>query len=215
MHNGWQTDSGGDDPTRAQITFMNWSTLFTVKFNVIKNNLFYDSPRSIPPGTIKVFGYSVASMANDQTFANNYDGDVSGDPLFVNATSTPGNPADVSYPDLSVKTSSPVIDAGGSLTTITSASGSGTSFVVADSSFFMDGWGIVQGDEIQLLGSALTAHITAVDYGTGSVTVDRALTWTKNQGVALSYAGSAPDAGAFETGFAPSAPTNLQVVSPP
>jgi len=205
MHNGWQTDNGSDDQQRSQIGFQNWSTLFTVKFNVIKNNLFYDA--------VRVYGYSSA-LAADQTFANNYNGDVSGDPLFVNATSTPGDPADISYPDLSVKTSSPVIDAGGALTTITSASGSGKSFVVADPSYFMDGWGIVQGDEIQLLGSAQTAHITALDYGSGSVTVDTTLTWIKNQGVALSYEGAAPDAGAFETGAAPTAPTNLEIVSP-
>ena len=130
MHNGWQTDNGSDDQQRSQIGFQNWSTLFTVKFNVIKNNLFYDA--------VRVYGYSSA-LAADQTFANNYNGDVSGDPLFVNATSTPGDPADISYPDLSVKTSSPVIDAGGALTTITSASGSGKSFVVADPSYFMRG----------------------------------------------------------------------------
>jgi Right handed beta helix region len=203
MHNGWQTDHGADDQQRSQIGFQNWSSLFTVKWNVIKNNLFYDA--------VRVYGYSSA-LASDQTFANNYNGDVSGNPLFVNASSTPGNPANLAYPDLSLRTNSPAINAGGPLTTITSASGSGTSFVFADAAYFMDGWGIVQGDQIQLQGSTQRARITGINYQTQSVTVDTNLTWTQNQGVALSYEGSAPDAGAFEVGSGPAPPTNLRVV---
>lgn len=189
MHNGWQTDHGSDDPQRSQIGFQNWSTLYTVKFNVIKNNLFYDE--------VRLYGYS-ATSASDQTFANNYDGDVSGNPLFVNASSTPGNPSDVSYPNLTLLPGSPAINVGGALTTITSASGSGTSFVVADPAYFMDGWGIVEGDLIQLMGSSQRARITSVNYSTKVITVDTSLTWTQNQGLALPYAGSSPDAGAFE-----------------
>ncbi len=199
MGNGWQLDGGSDDQQRSQIGFQNWSTSFTVKSNVIKNNLFYDAPR--------VYGYNSAS-ASDQTFANNYNGDASGNPLFLNATNVtspiiPANPADTNYPNLAVQTNSPVIDAGGALTTITSASGSGTALVVADANYFMDGWGIVQGDRIQLLGSTQTARITAVNYATRTVTVDTNLVWTQNQGIALPYNGNAPDIGAYESGSAP------------
>ena len=64
----------------------------------------------------------------------------------------------------------------------------------------MDGWGIagIQGDEIQLIGSGLKARITAIDYSTRMMTVDRVLTWTQNQGVSLAFEGVAPDAGAYE-----------------
>lgn len=209
MHNGWQTDGGSDDQQRSQIGFQNWSSLFTVKANVIKNNLFYDA--------VRLYGYNSA-LASDQTFANNYNGDVSGSPLFVNATSTPGSPTNTSYPDLSVRTNSPVINAGGPLTTITSASGSGTSFVVADAAYFMDGWGIVQGDLIQLQGSPLKARVTNVNYTTRTISVDSSLTWTLGQGISLAYNGSAPDQGAFEFGSPdnrPAPPTNLRVVSTP
>ena len=73
-------------------------------------------------------------------------------------------------------------------------------------------WGIVQGEQIQLQWSTQRARITGINYQTQSVTVDTNLTWTQNQGVALSYEGSAPDAGAFEVGSGPAPPTNLRVV---
>ncbi len=199
MGNGWQTDGGSDDQQRSQIGFQNWSTSFTVKSNVIKNNLFYDAPR--------VYGYNSA-LASDQTFANNYNGDASGNPLFINATNVtspiiPANPGDTNYPNLAVQTNSPVIDAGGALTTLTSASGSGTTFVVADANYFMDGWGIVPGDLIQLLGTPQTARITSINYATRTITVDTNLVWTQNQGITLPYSGNAPDIGAYESGAAP------------
>jgi hypothetical protein len=191
MDNGWQTDSGQDDPQRAQISFMDWASSFTVVSNVIKNNLFYDAPR--------LYGYN-GTTANNQVFANNYNGDASGNPGFVNATHTQGSPQDASYPNLSVIASSPVINAGGALTTITSASGSGTSFVVADPNYFMDGWGIIQGDQIQLVGTTQRARITSVNYSTRAIMLDTTLNWTQGQGVSLPYEGTAPDIGAFELG---------------
>jgi hypothetical protein len=212
MHNGFQLDAGGqDDQQRSQIGFQNWSTTRTVKFNVIKNNLFYNAPVPVGGGATRLYGYSSA-LASDQTFANNYNGDVSGNPLFVNATSSPGSPSNFAYPNLTLNSNSPAINTGGALTTITTASGSGASFIVADASYFIDGWGIVLGDQIQLLGTTQRARITGINYQTQSVTVDRNLTWTQNQGVALSYEGSAPDAGAFEVGSGPAPPTNLRVV---
>lgn len=211
MRNGWQTDSGQDDPQRAQIGFMNWSTLYSVRFNVVKNNLFYDSPQSIPGGTYRVFGYNGA-VASDQIFANNYNGDASGNPLFVNANA-PGNPADSTYPNLALTANSPAINTGGALTTIVSPSGSGTSFLVADPNYFMDGWGIVQGDQIQFQGTTQRCRITSVDYITGLVTVDASVSWTQNQGITLPYEGSAPDTGAFEYS-ANSTPTPTPAASP-
>lgn len=206
MHNGWQTDHGSDDQQRSQIGFQNWSTVNTVVANVIKNNLFYDA--------VRLYGYSSA-FASDQIFANNYNGDVSGNPLFVNASSTPGSPANLSYPDLSLRTNSPAIDTGGPLTTITSASGSGTSFVVADAAYFVDGWGMIQGDRIQLQASSQRVRITAINYSSKSITVDGSLTWTQNQGISLCYEGSAPDVGAFEVGGGPAPPANLHAISTP
>jgi hypothetical protein len=114
------------------------------------------------------------------------------DPGFVDET---GN-------DFRLAPGSRMIDAGGPLTT-TVAAGSGTSMAVADALYFYDGYGIADepGDTIQLLGSAETAVVKAIDYKTNTLTLDRAVTWTKGQGVALRYGGSAPDMGAFESGL--------------
>jgi len=103
-------------------------------------------------------------------------------------------------PDLHLQTDSPCIDQGGFLTTITSASGAGTSFVVDDAGYFMDGWGVVDGDLIQLEDQTTTARLTSVDYGTNTLVVDRTVTFSNGQGVALAYVGAAPDPGAHEFG---------------
>ena len=205
--NGWQLDDNGlDDQQRGQITFNDWSTKYTIKYNAIKNNLYYRAPR--------VYGYTGA-VSGDQTFAGNYNGDVSGDPKFVNATSTPGDPADSGYPNLHLEGSSPCIDKGVALTTISSASGTGTSLVVADAGYFMDGWGItgVEGDEIQLFGSTQKARIVSVDYSTNTITLGSKITWTQNQGVSLAYEGAGPDIGAYELSQAhpPEAPMKLRL----
>jgi hypothetical protein len=88
------------------------------------------------------------------------------------------------------------------LTTIISASGSGTVLTVADAGYFLDGWGIpgVVGDQIQILGTSQKARITNVNYDMNTITVDTTMTWTQGQGIVLAYVGSAPDAGAFEYG---------------
>jgi hypothetical protein len=155
-----------------------------------------------------VYGYTGVS-ASDQTFANNWDGDTQGNPLFVNAPLALGDPTVETIPDLNLNAGSPAIDAGGALTTITSASGSGTTFTVADAGYFMDGWGItgVDGDEIQIIGTSQRARITKVNYGTNTITVDSSFSWTQNQGIALAYVGSAPDAGAHEYGSSEPLPT--------
>ncbi len=106
------------------------------------------------------------------------------------------------WPVLNLKSNSPCIDAGGSLTTITTDSGSGMSFTVDDAGYFMDGWGIIDGDIVQLEGQTQTAQITNVEYDSNIITVDISLTWNKGQGISLAYKGSAPDAGAYEYGIA-------------
>ncbi len=137
-----------------------------------------------------------------QMIANNWN--ATSDPIFANIAGTP-DPMDGDQFDLTLQASSPCINAGGTLTTITSASGSGTVFTVADAGYFMDGWGIpgVVGDRIQIMGTSQTARTAAVNYDTKTITVDAALTWTTGQGIALAYVGSAPDIGAFEYGNQP------------
>ena len=100
--------------------------------------------------------------------------------------------------DFTLQSDSPCIDAGSWLTTITSSTGNGTSFVVDDAYYFTDGYGIITGDEIQLEGISSSVTITNVDYGNNTITVDTSLSWTNGQGVGMAYQGSAPDIGAYE-----------------
>jgi hypothetical protein len=101
--------------------------------------------------------------------------------------------------DFRLTPTSRMIDAAAALTT-TAAAGNGTTMRVRDSLYFFGGHGIPgeKGDEIQLIGQAEYAVITAIDYDTHTLTLDRPLTWTSGQGVALRYEGKAPDMGAFE-----------------
>jgi parallel beta-helix repeat protein len=103
--------------------------------------------------------------------------------------------------DLHLAPGSPMIDAAAFLTTATSA-GNGTQLPVADASYFFDGFGIPgeMGDEIQLEGQTEVARVLSVDLAKGLLNLDRSLTWTSGQGVALKYGGSKPDLGAFESG---------------
>lgn len=125
----------------------------------------------------------------------NFTGNVQYDPHFV---SLPTAPVEGSG-DFHLLGSSAVIDAGQFLTTITTAAGSGTTFTVADPNYFYDGYGISgeQGDLIKLR-NGQTARITRINYGNGTITLDRAVSWSQGEGVSLNYEGTAPDLGAFE-----------------
>jgi hypothetical protein len=206
LHNGYNASPLADSWYHAAISMVNDGTIWAVTGNHVKNNVYLF--HSMAHGFHNV-------NSSSQTFAGNWNGETQGDPMFVNASSTPGDPFDASVPDLHLKPGSPCIDAGVFLTSVTSSDGSGTMLQVADANYFMDGWGIIQGDVIQLQGTQQRAHITAVDYSTNTLTLDATFTWTKGQGVALSFEGNGPDVGAFEVTGAriPTAPTNLRIVS--
>ena len=182
-HNGHQESDPG---FQGGIYFANWSGQSPVG-NIVKGNVFYNNKN----GAVTYEG-----VVNPQVVEDNWDQN-SIDPKFVDPSgSDPNNP---NLPDLHLQADSPCIDAGAYPTWITSAYGSGTQFQVADARYFMDGWGIpgVQGDEIQLAGGQ-RGRIMDVVYGTNLITVDRVLTWTRNQGISLAYEGAAPDLGAYE-----------------
>ncbi len=117
------------------------------------------------------------------------------------ATTSPGF-VDEAARDFHLAFGSPMIDAAVFLTTAT-ATGSGTQLPVADASYFFDGYGIPGelGDEIQLQGQTTVARVVAVDLVANRLTLDRPLTWTLGQGVALRFAGATPDLGAHESGL--------------
>ena len=117
-----------------------------------------------------------------------------------------GGPADPRFvdaadDDLRLSPDSPMVDRGVALT-LTVDAGEGTSMKVLDPTYFYEGFKIPGegGDEIQLMGTSSSARITAIDFPTRTLTLDRPLTWTARQGVALKYSGAAPDIGAYEVG---------------
>ena len=170
------------------------------KNNVIKNNLFWQNVDDLN-ATRPVINEK-GNIPSYNMVTNNFNQTM--DPLLVNISGTT-DPTNQTQFDFNLRLNSPAIDAGGYLTTITSASGSGTSFTVADANYFFDGWGMsaiisatITGDVIQLQGETATARITNVNYSTNTITVNTSLTWTNEQGISLAYEGSSPDMGAYE-----------------
>ncbi len=149
--------------------------------NEIKNNIVF--------GNLDCGASQPADIVNANPAVNVAVGNLTGDPSFVNAGAR----------DLSLAPGSPAIDVGVFLTRTQSA-GAGTVLVVQDTGYFYDGYGIFGevGDVIQLEGQTQTAIIVAVDDASHTLTLDRSLGWSANQGVALAFAGAGPDVGALE-----------------
>jgi hypothetical protein len=161
--------------------------------NRVVNNAIW---RVGPSGTNMAFG-GWPSM-NTSIFAGNLTNNVN--PLFADPRTSAAN---LTTPNLRLLAGSPAIGTGAWLAKVTSADGTGNQFTVDDAGYFYDGWGIPGevGDMIQLEGTISPTRIVSVNYRDNTVTVDRTLSWTRGQGVALPYNGSAPDVGAYEYGI--------------
>ena len=116
--------------------------------------------------------------------------------------------------DFRLQPDSPMIDAGAFLAK-TVGSGSGVNLPVDDAGWFIDGFGIVDGDTIQVEGQSEPAVIVSVDYDANILTLDRSLSWHAGQKVSMKYNGAAPDIGAFEFDNATFAPTEQGSVTQP
>lgn len=112
---------------------------------------------------------------------------------FVNVATFPTG-APTNY-DFKARASAPTQDKGGYLTKA-SRGGSGTELPVEDSLYFFDGFGVTEGDVIQLEGPSKRAQVMAVDYEANTLELDQPLSWHKGQGISLAYNGKAPDIGA-------------------
>jgi hypothetical protein len=107
---------------------------------------------------------------------------------------------DADEKDFHLQPNSSMIDAGGFLTTVAGASGSGRQMAVEDASYFYPGNGIQGevGDLVRLEGQESDVRIVNVDYEKNILGLSESITWNKGQGVSLAYSGSRPDMGAFE-----------------
>jgi hypothetical protein len=187
--------------------------------NRLKNNLYYSNYQLYT-------GYTA-----NQTYTNEWNGDVQGNPLFVNASTTPpDDKTDSTLPNLDLQAGSPAKDAGGALTTVANAdTGSGTSLVVSDAGYFQDGTfappGTVQADWIAVGTVSNTVQISSINFSTNIITLANSVSrsdgqsvwpYKKSDGARVLY-GTAPDAGAYEVpqAYSPSAPlppTILRIV---
>ena len=173
--------------------------------NIYRGNHLY----AITGDEVNRLGDSMSiSSAESNSPSEYYDNssDDSVDPKLTNPRSA----------DFTLQSDSPYINAGLWLTTIKSATGSGTSFVVNNPYFFTDGRGIpeISGDLIQLEGDSSPVRVTNINYSTATITVNKFVSWTKGNGVSLQYYGSGPDIGAREYGTSSdnlSAPVGLQI----
>jgi hypothetical protein len=130
------------------------------------------------------------TVASYQTaYPTRSGGNISLNPMFVNAPAY----------DFHATPGSPVIDAGKPLTQ-TSSAGSGTVVTVADASYFTDGFGIIDPDQLQIGSQVVT--IASVNYATNQITLASSISWAAGDPVSLPWLGSAPDMGIYE--YAPS-----------
>lgn len=210
-YNIYPSYAGGSED--SVMTFMHPSNTD----NIVKNNLYYEY-------------YNVhTGYTSNQSFADNWQGDTQGNPLFVNASiSPPVDKTDSTLPNLDLQPGSPVIDQGGALTTVAVAdTGSGTSLILSDARYFQDGTyappGTVQADWIAVGTVGNIVQISSINYSTNTITLansiirmenDSVWLYKKSDGVRVLY-GSAPDAGAYEffEMVAPSPPQNLRLVN--
>jgi hypothetical protein len=178
----------------------------TVDGNIFKNNIFYTDDNAVEMyiETLRenVFTHNCVYDANHQNIQTAADGvqtvawfeenhsDNFSDNVIDNPDMTdPGNG------DFTLQDVSPCINAGIWLTTITSENGEGTEFVVDDARYFINGYGITDGDTIYFEGGG-SRTVTGVNYDTDTITVNSSISWTQGDGVTLIDFATAPDIGA-------------------
>jgi hypothetical protein len=151
------------------------------------NNIMQDIPLRYATSLFIAEGSNTVTASNNLCFSAGTHSSCAStsNPLFVSTTSY----------DFHLQSGSPAIGLGKAITTVTSSSGSGTSFTVADATFFTDGIGIVDGDIIKV-GSNAPVRITSISANT--ITVESSISWNNGDGVYWRNQDTSPDAGAYE-----------------
>lgn len=161
-----------------------------VRNNEIAYNMFSSAGKQ--NFNIQFGGGSQTIATAESNFPTKIYGNFIGNPYFSDTTKV-----FLDSLDMHITSGSDAIDAGGFLTTVTSASGTGTSFTVVDAKFFFDGYGITGGSRIKV-GSNPPLHVTDINLSTNTITVESIISWATGDGVSYPYLGPSPDVGAYE-----------------
>lgn len=180
------------DPKFIGDPFIKFGGIAKIAENRFIANSFYEYGKEIMVALPNDFG--TKSLVEAEALAPlNFSDNLIEKPLFLVANPT-------KYSDFRLLKNSPQIDKGAFLT-LTVGAGNGKSLKVDDALYFCDGFGLIEGDRIQLEGQNDVARIVNVDYENNLLTLDRELKWNKGQGVSLEYAGKSPDMGVFEFNY--------------
>lgn len=152
--------------------------------DVWSGNLIGTGPNQVIMWRGEKYTLDEASSQISVEFSSNHYGD----PKFRDARNL----------DFGLSADSAAVDIGVPLTE-TISQGSGRDIPVEDAGYFIDGYGIVDGDTIKV-GSEVV-RITAVDYSRNLLRVDRDIIWQSKAPVNFPYSGSRADAGAKESGL--------------
>jgi hypothetical protein len=214
MHSGNSGAAYNDNVFKNNIFYnaqsREWSNY--ADFNWAKNTKNYFINNSFTPNASSFYFKNTNTISRTLAELKNlypsewHSSNFSVDPEFTNASNR----------DFTLKSSSPLIDNGAWLTTITSSTANRkTSFTVVDSRYFYDGWGIPGeiGDRIKTQ-QGETTTITNINYDTNTITVTDPIDIVNGEGLSLNYFGSAPDIGAHEygNGSALAAPARLKLL---
>ncbi len=151
------------------------------------NNIFQDTATTGYSTLFSISGGSSVTKSNNVGHHTPTDSSLvsTADPLFV----------DLANGNFNIQLDSPAKGAGTNLSTVTSADGSGTSVNVSNSFLFIDGYGIAEGDLVQI-GTQSIARITSISGDT--LTLSRSVTWKSGDPVYWkAEAGSGQDIGAY------------------
>ena len=156
----------------------------------LDNNLYHG------PGGLRIFVKASDTQYDFDNYRTTSKQEVHGlavDPGVINITGG----------DFHLRPESVAIDHG-AFYTATTRDGQGRVLPVVDAGYFVDGFGLIRGDLIQVgvKAQSHTATVLQVDYNRNELTLDTELTWRQGDAVSLAYVGAAPDMGAFEHGGA-------------
>jgi hypothetical protein len=160
--------------------------------NIARNNIYTNVTTgqiyALNTGGSITHDHDLSQVGTDITHGVN--GNIKADPQFAAYDAN----------NVMLRPTSPAIDAGGPLTTVTSSGGTGTSFTVGEAYWFCDGFdGLVEPHKIYV-GKNNNLSITAVDYAARTITVSAPITWANGDPVGYPYRGAGPDMGAYEFG---------------